>query len=96
MDVKYAVCVLETIGSSITLSNINDKESACIIAIKALDKLDKIENFTYLFEQTLDWGCNDMAKCLYANAVYSVITGKENYKECEQEFKDYMYENGIH
>ena len=44
MDIKDAVCVLETIGSGSTLSNINDKEAACVVAIKALDTLEKIKN----------------------------------------------------
>ena len=44
MNVKYAICVLETIGSGAALSNINDKESACIMAIKALDTLEKIKD----------------------------------------------------
>lgn len=62
---------------------------------KSQDNNDKLKSFTHLFEQTLEWGCNDRAKCLYANAVYSVISGKKIYKECEQEFLDYMRENGI-
>ena len=44
MNVKYAICVLETIGSGATWSNINDKETACIMAIKALDTLEKIKD----------------------------------------------------
>ena len=44
MNVKYAICVLETIGSGATLSNINDKETACVMAIKALDTLEKIKD----------------------------------------------------
>ena len=56
---------------------------------------DKLETFTHLFEQTFEWGCNDRAKCLYANAVYSVISANKIYEECEQDFLDYMRENGI-
>lgn len=44
MNIKDAVCVLETIGSGSTLSNINDKEAACVVAIKALNTLEKIKN----------------------------------------------------
>lgn len=44
MDVKYAICVLETVGSGATLSNINDKETACVMAIKALYTLEKIKD----------------------------------------------------
>ena len=59
------------------------------------EKIDKLEKFTRMFEQTFDWGCNDRAKFLYANAIYSVISGSETFKECEQEFIDYMHENKI-
>lgn len=55
-----------------------------------------LKTFTRLFEQTMEWGCNDRAKCLYANAVYSIVSDNEIFKECEQEFLDYMHENGIH
>ena len=48
-----------------------------------------------MYEKTFGWGCNDRAKCLYANAVYSIVSGKEIYKECEKDFLDYMHENGI-
>ena len=44
LDIKDAICVLEAIGSGSTLSNINDKEAACVVAIKALDALEKIKN----------------------------------------------------
>lgn len=43
MNEKYAICVLKTIGNGLTLSNENDKESACIMAINALDTLEKIK-----------------------------------------------------
>ena len=43
MDEKYAVCVLETIGNGLVLSNENDKESACILAIKAIDTVERIK-----------------------------------------------------
>lgn len=39
MTEKYAICVLETIGSGSTLSNKDDKESACIMAIKTIAKV---------------------------------------------------------
>ena len=55
----------------------------------------KLNKFSEMLKETFEWGCNDRAKCLYANAIYSVITGEENYKECEQDFLDYMHENGI-
>ena len=54
-----------------------------------------IKKYTSMYEKTFDWGCNDRAKCLYANAVYSIVSGKEIYKECEKDFLDYMHENGI-
>ena len=43
MDEKYAVCVLEAIGNDLTLSNENDKELACIVAIKAIDTVERIK-----------------------------------------------------
>jgi len=43
MDEKYAVCVLEAIGNGLTLSNENDKESACLVAIKAIDTVERIK-----------------------------------------------------
>lgn len=57
---------------------------------------DKLKYYTRLFEQTFEWGCNDRAKFLYANAIYSVISKNKIYEECEQEFLDYMRESGIH
>lgn len=27
-----------------------------------------------MYEKTFEWGCNDRAKCLYANAVYSIVS----------------------
>ena len=59
------------------------------------DRIDILNKYAEMFEQTFDWGCNDRAKCLFANAVYSVISGNETFRECEQDFLDYMHENGI-
>ena len=58
-----------------------------------LEKIDKLEKFTKMFQQTFDWGCNDHAEALYANAVYSVISGNKIFEKCEQDFIDYMHEN---
>lgn len=55
--------------------------------------IKKLKKFTKLFQKTFDWGCNDRAKYLYANAVYSVISGNPTFEECEQEFLDYMIES---
>ena len=44
MDNKYAVCVLETIGNGLKLSDENDKESACIVAIKAINTVENTCN----------------------------------------------------
>lgn len=41
MSIKHAVCVLETIGNGLTLKNENDKETACVLAIKAIDELQQ-------------------------------------------------------
>ena len=54
---------------------------------------EKLNELTRLYEKTFDWGCNDTAKILYANAVYAIISGNEIFKECIDEFKNYMLEN---
>ena len=51
MDEKYAVCVLETIGDGLVLSNENDKESACILAIKAIDTVERIKEIIKVEQQ---------------------------------------------
>ncbi len=65
------------------------------MAINALEKQTKIKEFTKLYEQTFDWGCNDEAKVLFANAIYSIVSGRKNFKECEQEFLDYMADSEV-
>lgn len=52
MDEKYAVCVLEAIGNGLTLSNENDKESACIVAIKAIDTVERIKEIIKIEQQS--------------------------------------------
>lgn len=59
------------------------------------DKETELENLTKLFAKTFDWGSNDTAKilyanALYANAVYAVISGNKIFEERIKEFKDYM------
>ena len=39
MSIKHAVCVLAAIGNGLTLSNENDREDACVLAIKSIDEL---------------------------------------------------------
>lgn len=56
--------------------------------IEAKNKM--IENYTKMYEQTFDWGCNDKAKYLFANAIYAIVSGKEIFEECKQNFLDYM------
>ena len=51
---------------------------------------EKLEHLTDLIEQTFDWGCNDEAWDLYAHAVYSVVSGNENFKDCEHTFENYV------
>lgn len=41
MSIKYAVCVLEAIGNGLTLSNENDREDACVLAIQALEEIQQ-------------------------------------------------------
>lgn len=69
------------------------KIDAFIIGINALEKIEKLNSLTNLFEKTFDWGCNDTARDLYANAVYAVVSGNEIFEECIDKFKDYMLEN---
>lgn len=58
--------------------------------------IKRLEKYTKMYHETFEWGCNDKASYLYAHAVYSVVSGNEIYRECEDEFLEYMYENGIH
>ena len=60
------------------------------------EQINKLKRYTKMFEQTHEWGCNDRAKYLFSEAIYSVISGNKIYEECEQEFIDYMNENGIY
>lgn len=65
MDIKYAVCVLETIGNGLKLSNEKDKESACIMAIKAIDTIEKIKfiiNEKH-YSQAVECDYGNMYKC---------------------------------
>lgn len=54
---------------------------------------EELKSLTNLFKKTFEWGCNDRAKALYANAVYAVISENKTYEECIDEFKDYVLEN---
>lgn len=49
MSIKHAVCVLEAIGNGLTLSNENDREDACVLAIKAIDELQQIKEIISSF-----------------------------------------------
>ena len=69
------------------------KIDAFILGIKALEKNEKLNKLANLFEKTFDWGCNDTAKILYANAVYAVISENKIFEGCIDEFKEYMLEN---
>ena len=57
--------------------------------------IEKLQKFSDMYYETCEWGCNDRAKCFFANAVYSIVSGNKNFEECEQEFLDYMHENHI-
>ena len=71
----------------------DSKIDAFILGINALEKNEKLNKLANLFEKTFDWGCNDTAKVLYANAVYAVISENKIFEECVDEFKEYMLEN---
>ena len=61
--------------------------------MSTIDMEEELKSLANLYEKTFDWGCNDTAKILYANAVYAIISGNEIFKECIDEFKNYMLEN---
>ena len=66
------------------------KIDAFILGIKALEKIEKLNKLSNLFEKTFDWGCNDNARDLYTNAVYAVISEKKVWEGCVEEFTDFM------
>lgn len=43
MDNIRALCVLETIGSGLTLANENEREIACRVGIQAIDTIEQIK-----------------------------------------------------
>ena len=50
-------------------------------------KLKQIKELTDLYETTMEWGCNDHAKCLFANAIYACMhPEKEWFQECIGDF----------
>ena len=51
MGIKYAVCVLEAIGGGLKLSNEADKELACVMAIKAIDTVERIKEIIKVEQQ---------------------------------------------
>lgn len=76
-----------------SLESDDRKIDAFILGINALEKNEKLNKLANLLEKTFDWGCNDTAKVLYANAVYAVISGNKIFEECIDEFKEYILEN---
>jgi len=74
-------------------NNTPSVDIAYAMAVDALEKQEKLEKYSKMLESTFDWGCNDHAKYLYSLAVYSVISGKEIFKECEEEFIEYIAES---
>ena len=85
MTEKYAICVLETIGSGLTLSNEKDKESACIMAIDALSKvmdlkMDLQSEIHMLEKLALDKSTSDDEKIrvLVALECYSKVLNQVN------------------
>lgn len=53
----------------------------------------KIQEYSKLLEKTFDWGCNDEAINLYANAVYEISTHNKAFKGAGKEFEDYILYN---
>ena len=55
-----------------------------------LKQLKQIKELTDLYETTMEWGCNDNAKCQFANAVYACMHPDEKYfQHCIDKFKNY-------
>ena len=75
MDIKYAVCVLESIGNGLALKNENDKKDACILAIQAIDKVQAfeaigtIEEFKALKEKNEPKKVSDIHKSEYSEDI---------------------------
>lgn len=58
-----------------------------------LKQFKQIKKLTDLYETTMEWGCNDEAKALFANAIYACIyPEKKWFQECIDEFKNYLLE----
>ena len=55
-----------------------------------LDDLKKIQRYSKILEKTFDWGCNDEARDLYANAVYEIATHNKAFEGAEKEFEEYV------
>lgn len=85
MNEKYAICVLEAIGNGSALSNENDRESACSMAIEAIAKvvdlkmdfqteIHRLENLV-IDETTSD---EEKVKVLVALECYSKVLNQLN------------------
>ena len=57
MSIKYAVCVLETIGNGLTLRNENDRQDACVLAIQALEKQIPKKVYHFTDDDTFETSC---------------------------------------
>ena len=53
--------------------------------------VEKIKRLSQLYEKTFEWGCNDGAKELFADAVYACLHPEDDcWQECITEFEQYM------
>lgn len=77
MSIKYAVCVLEAIGNGLTLSNENDREDACVLAIQAIDKVQQFETIGTIEEFKALKEKNEPKKAEYKKMVYPSHKWKE-------------------
>lgn len=69
---------------------------AFALGIDAIEKIEKLNNLTDLFEDTFDYSCDDRVRRLYTNAVYAIIIGNETLEELYvNEFRDYVLEMAI-
>lgn len=88
-----AACFLVNCGEESDICRDCSRKIECCKMKRCLDKIKKLEQLTNLFEKTFDWGCNDTARDLYANAVYAVVSGNEIFKECVEQFEEHVLEN---
>ena len=81
--------------SIIYLGEFDKDREAKNMAISALTQLKKMERLSNIFEKTFDWGCNDEAQALYANAMYSCVHPDDTaFSDAIEMFEQHMIDFG--